>query len=100
MGTIVILFVYLLTTFALPVFMWRHHRHRFSPLRHIVVPVIGAATLIVPFVELFKPGQPAPYDWFPYAGLGTLAVAALIAYLTIRRNPSAGSGEGTAFAES
>jgi amino acid transporter len=26
MGTIVILFVYLLTTLSLPVFMWRHHR--------------------------------------------------------------------------
>ena len=26
MGTIVILFVYLLTTLSLPVFMWRRHR--------------------------------------------------------------------------
>ena len=42
MGTIVILFVYLLTTIALPVFMWRHHRDSFSTLRHLAVPVLGA----------------------------------------------------------
>lgn len=95
MGTIVILFVYLLTTLALPVFMWRRHRPNFSPLRHVIVPLFGAATLIVPFVELFKPGQPAPYSWFPYAGLGTVVVAALLGYLTVRRNPEAGSEEGT-----
>jgi protein-S-isoprenylcysteine O-methyltransferase Ste14 len=99
MGTIVILFVYLLTTIALPVFMWRRRRAMFSPLRHVVVPVIGAATLIVPFVELFKPGQPAPYSWFPYAGLVTIALAAALAHLTIRRNPAAGSAEGLAGAE-
>jgi len=65
MGTIVILFVYFLTTIALPVFMWRHHRSAFSALRHVGVPVLGALALIVPFVELCKPGQPSPYDVFP-----------------------------------
>jgi hypothetical protein len=99
MGTIVILFVYLLTTIALPVFMWRRHRHSFSAVRHAAIPAIGAMTLIVPFVELFKPGQPAPYSWFPYAGVGTVAAAAAIAYVTVRRNPSAGSGEGATFAQ-
>ena len=98
MGTIVILFVYLLTTVALPVFMWRRHRHAFSALRHAAIPAIGAMTLIVPYLELFKPGQPAPYSWFPYAGVATVAAAAAIAYLTVRRNPSAGAGEGTLIA--
>jgi hypothetical protein len=96
MGTIVILFVYLLTTLALPVFMWRRRRSSFSRFRHLAVPALGAATLIVPFVELFKPGQPAPYSWFPYAGLAAVASAAVIGYVTVRRHPSAGSGEGTA----
>ena len=35
MGTIVILFVYFLTTLSLPVFMWRRHRQSFSALRHL-----------------------------------------------------------------
>ena len=35
MGTILILFVYVLTAFSLPVFMWRRHRASFSILRHV-----------------------------------------------------------------
>jgi amino acid transporter len=100
MGTIVILFVYLLTTLSLPIFMWRRRRRLFSGWRHVIVPAVGAAALIVPFVELFKPGQPAPYNWFPYAALAIAASALVIAYLTVRRNPAAGSGEGSAFAGS
>ena len=97
MGTIVILFVYLLTTLALPIFMWRQHRRSFSALRHVTIPVLGAATLIVPFIELFKPGQPAPYSAFPYLALVVLAAASFIAWVKVRRNPATGSGEGTNF---
>jgi amino acid transporter len=100
MGTIVILFVYFLTTLALPVFMWRRHRQSFSPVRHLAIPVLGAMTLIVPFVELFKPGQPSPYSEFPYIALAIVAAAAVIACVTVHRHPSTGSGEGTTFAES
>ncbi len=100
MGTIVILFVYFLTTLSLPVFIWRRHRQSFSALRHLAIPVLGGLTLIVPFVELFKPGQPAPYAQFPYVALAIGAAATVIACLTVHRHPSTGSGEGTTFAES
>jgi amino acid transporter len=99
MGTIVILFVYLLTTFALPIFMWRRHRPAFSALRHVAMPLLGALTLVVPFVELCKPGQPAPYSAFPYIALTLVAAAAAIACVVVHRRPSTGSGEGTAFSE-
>ena len=99
MGTIVILFVYLLTTLSLPVFMWRRHRDLFSPVRHVVIPVLGAMTLIVPFVELCKPGQPSPYGEFPYVALAIAATAVVIAAVTVRRHPSAGSDEGRALPE-
>jgi len=100
MGTIVILFVYFLTTLALPFFMWRRHRQSFSALRHVAIPVLGALTLIVPFVELCKPGQPAPYSEFPYIALAIVAAASVIACLVVHRHPSTGSGEGTTFSES
>jgi amino acid transporter len=93
MGTIVILVVYLLTNLSLPVFMWRRHRAMFSPVRHVVVPALGSAVLIVPFVELCQPGQPSPYSTFPFIALGLLAVAAAIAGLAVHRRPSAGSNE-------
>jgi hypothetical protein len=99
MGTIVILFVYFLTTLSLPVFMWRRHRDSFSPLRHGAVPIVGSLTLIVPFVELCKPGQPAPYGEFPFIALAIAAVATGIACVVVHRHPSTGSGEGTAFSK-
>jgi amino acid transporter len=99
MGTIVILFVYLLTTLALPLFMWRRHRPSFSVARHVAIPLLGALTLFVPFVELFKPGQPSPYSVFPYLALAIVAASSAIAWFVVRRDPSAGSGEGAAFSE-
>ena len=100
MGTIVILFVYFLTTLSLPVFMWRRHRQSFSALRHLTIPLIGALTLVVPFIELCKPGQPAPYSEFPYVALAIVAVATVTACVTVHRHPSTGSGEGKTFPES
>ena len=88
MGTIVILFVYFLTTLSLPFFMWRRHRKAFSPLRHVAIPLIGSLTLIVPFVELCKPGQPAPYSEFPFVALAIVAAAAATACLVVHRHPS------------
>jgi amino acid transporter len=99
MGTIVILFVYLLTTLALPVFMWRSHRQSFSVLRHVAVPALGALTLVVPFVELCKPGQPSPYSVFPYLALAIAAAAGVVACLVVHRRPGTGQGEGAAFSE-
>jgi amino acid transporter len=93
-ATIVILFVYFLTMLSLPVFMWRRHRASFSLLRHVVIPVLGSATLIVPFVELCQPGQPAPYNAFPFIALGLAAAVAVIALVVVRRHPHAGAGEG------
>jgi amino acid transporter len=90
MGTIVILVVYLLTNLSLPVFMWRHHRATFSPIRHIVLPAAGTAVLIVPFIKLCAPGQPSPYNVFPYLALAVLVLAAAIAWVVVHRNPAAG----------
>ncbi|MGO8959448.1 MAG: APC family permease [Streptosporangiaceae bacterium] len=96
MATIVILFVYFLTMVSLPVFMWRRHRDSFSPLRHVVIPALGSITLIVPFVELCQPGQPAPYSAFPFIALAIGAAAAVIACVVVHRHPRTGIGEGAA----
>ncbi len=96
MGTIVILFVYFLTTLSLPVFMWRRHRDTFSPFRHVAIPVLGSLTLIIPFAELLKPGQPSPYSDFPFIALAIAAAAAVIACIVVHRHPRTGASEGTA----
>lgn len=99
MGTILILFVYVLTAFSLPVFVWRRHRASFSILRHVLAPALGAMVLVVPFAALFAPGQPLPYNVFPYLAVATLVAAMLIAWLVVRRDPEAGAGQGAALSE-
>jgi hypothetical protein len=64
-----------------------------------LTPILGALTLIVPFVELCKPGQPVPYSEFPYIALAVLAVAIATACITVHRHSSTGLGEGTTFSE-
>jgi amino acid transporter len=99
MATILILFVYVLTACSLPVFIWRRHRASFSILRHVLMPALGALVLVIPFAELFQPGQPLPYSVFPYLAVATLVAAALIAWLVVRRDPQAGAGEGATLSE-
>jgi amino acid transporter len=99
MGTILVLFVYTLTAFSLPVFMWRRHRASFSVIRHIGMPALGALALVIPFIELFHPGQPVPYSVFPYLAVAILIAALPIARYVVRRNPKAGASEGSAHSE-
>jgi amino acid transporter len=99
LGTMLILFVYVLTAVSLPVFIWRRHRDAFSPLRYVVMPALGALALAIPFVELFEPGQPVPYSVFPYLAVGLLLVSWPIALYVVRRNPQAGASEGRAGAD-
>jgi hypothetical protein len=58
---------------------------------------VGSVTLIVPFVELCQPGQPAPYSAFPFIALATGAAAVVIGCVVVYRHPRTGAGEGTAF---
>jgi len=95
LGTILVLFVYVLTAVSLPVFMWRRHRGSFSTVRHVGMPALGVLALAIPFVELFQPGQPVPYSVFPYLSLAILIGACAIARCVVRRNPKAGAGEGS-----
>ncbi len=90
MGTILILFVYVLTAISLPVFVHRRRPESFSPLRHVAAPMLGVLALVTPFIELFQPGQPVPYSVFPYLSLATLFGAWAIAVYVVRRNPRAG----------
>jgi amino acid transporter len=99
MGTILVLFVYTFTAFSLPVFMWRRHHASFSFVRHIGVPALGVLALVIPFIELFHPGQPVPYSVFPYLAVAILIAALPIARYVVRRNPKAGASEGSAHSE-
>jgi amino acid transporter len=99
MGTILILLVYLASNIALPFYYRRHHRTEFKVVRHVVLPTLGAAAIIVPLYYLAKPGQPAPYSWFPYLALAVLIAAVAYAVVLTRRDPGLGERVGSIVAD-
>ena len=83
-GTMIILVVYAATNLSLPVFIVRQHREHISIVRHVGVPLLGTAALIIPFIELFTPGQPAPYSAYPYVTLVIIVGAGVWVGLSAR----------------
>jgi hypothetical protein len=55
--------------------------------------------IIVPLYYLAKPGQPTPYDWFPYAALIVVVVAAAVAFVLNRRDPELAARVGSIVAD-
>jgi amino acid transporter len=99
MGTILVLVVYLLSNLALPVYYRRYRPQEFSAVKHAVLPALGAVAIIVPLYYLAKPGQPTPYDWFPYAALIVVVVAAAVAFVLNRRDPELAARVGSIVAD-
>jgi amino acid transporter len=99
MGTILILVVYFLANLALPFYYRKYRPSEFNVVKHAVLPVLGMAAIGVPVYYLCKPGQPDPYNWFPYAALGVLVVAVGYAIVLTRRDPGLGDRVGSIVAD-
>ena len=87
LGTIPVIITYLATNLALPVYMLKHHREDFSGWRHLVIPLLGTALMLFPLWGLVQPGQPAPFNLFPWLALGLLVVSLIYGALLARRAP-------------
>ncbi|MGW3357296.1 APC family permease [Streptomyces bungoensis] len=99
LGTTLILVVYLASNIALPFYYRRYRPQEFRTVRHLVLPAIGALAILVPLYYLAKPGQPAPYNWFPYAALAALLGAVAYATLLVRRDPDLADRVGSVVAD-
>jgi len=99
MGTILVLLVYLASNIALPFYYKKFRPAEFSLIKHVVLPALGAAAIVVPLFYLAKPGQPAPYNWFPYAALVILVASTLYAVYLTRRDPKLGERVGSIVAD-
>jgi amino acid transporter len=99
MGTILVLVVYFLANLALPFYYRRYRPAEFSVTKHIVLPVLGMVAIGVPVYYLVKPGQPAPYDWFPYLALGIVVLAAVYGFALNRRDPTLKDRVGSIIAD-
>jgi len=99
MGTILILFVYLASNVALPFYYRRYRPAEFNIIKHVVLPALGVVAIAIPIYYLFKPPIPQPYYWFPYVGLGIVAVSIVYAILLVRRDPGLGDRVGSIVAD-
>ncbi|MGI8558756.1 MAG: APC family permease [Solirubrobacteraceae bacterium] len=99
LGTILIALTYLAANIALPVYYRRFHAAEFSPITHLLLPLVGALAIGYPLYELVKPGQPHPFDRYPYIALGVLAVAALYGTILNRRDRTLGERIGSVVAD-
>jgi amino acid transporter len=99
LGTILILVVYFLANLALPFYYRRFRPAEFNVLKHAVLPVLGMVAIAVPVYYLCKPGQAAPYNWFPYAALAMVVVAVVYAWVLNRRDPGLGERAGSIVAD-
>lgn len=87
LGTIPIALVYLVLNVALPVYYWRHHKKIFSAWRHLIIPGLGIAFLILPLWGLIQPGQPSPFNLFPWIILAVLVLGLIYAIIRQRQIP-------------
>ncbi|HET9147408.1 MAG TPA: APC family permease [Acetobacteraceae bacterium] len=87
LGTIPVIITYLVTNLALPVYMLRHHREEFSLPRHLIIPVIGTILMLFPLWGLVQPGQPSPFNLFPWISLGVLIISVIYGIVLERRRP-------------
>jgi amino acid transporter len=99
MGTLLILVVYFVANLALPFYYRKYRPQEFNVIKHLVLPVLGMAAIAVPVYYLCKPGQPTPYNWFPYAALGVLVVSVIYAILLVRRDPGLADRVGSIVAD-
>jgi len=98
-GTILVLVVYALANIALPFYMSKHHADKFNALRHAVLPLIGVAVIAVPLYYLAKPGQPQPFNWYPYAALIAIVVSFIYASVLVAKDKTVGDRVGSLVAD-
>ena len=99
LGTIPIILVYLALNLALPVYFLREHRDKFSLLRHLIIPALGVLALILPLWGMIKPGQPYPFNIFPWIVLVLLVASFAFAVVRQRQIPDLKNRVGSVIAD-
>ncbi len=99
LGTILVALTYLVSNIALPVYYRRYHPEQFSLLRHLILPILGILAIGFPLWGLVEPGQPVPFNYFPWIALGIIIVALVYAFILSRRDRTLGDRVGSIVAD-
>jgi amino acid transporter len=99
LGTILISLTYLVANLALPVYFRRYHAQEFNVVTHLVLPLLGAGAIGYPLYQLVKPGQPGPFDQYPWVALGVVLVALIYGGFVYARDRTLGERVGSIVAD-
>lgn len=99
LGTILIAVTYLVSNLALPFYYKRHLPAQFNLFKHGILPFAGIFAIGFPLWGLVQPGQPAPFNLFPWIALGIIGLAFLYALFLTRRDPTLGDRVGAIIAD-
>jgi len=67
--------------------------------RHMLLPLLGAASIVVPLYYLSKPGQASPFNWYPYVALAILVLSVIYARVLTRHDAALGDRVGSIVAD-
>jgi amino acid transporter len=99
LGAVPVVVVYLVTNLALPVYYRKAHPDQFSPLLHLVLPLLGVAAIAFPLYELVKPGQPKPFSYYPYVTLAIIVAGLVYAAILNQRDRTLADRVGSIVAD-
>ncbi|MEA2304736.1 MAG: hypothetical protein QOH43_2016 [Solirubrobacteraceae bacterium] len=98
LATLFFIAAYALLNVGIVKYYWQQHRADFSPLRHVVVPVIGLLGIGVVTYGNVHPLPPSPLRYFIWTTLVAIALASVVAILLERRDPALVREAGQLFA--
>ncbi len=100
LGTILVALIYLVSNLALPFYYRRYHPEHFRILRHLLLPFLGVLCIAFPLYELAKPGQAAPFVYYPFIALAIVAISLAYALYLSRKKPGLQEKIGSFVADS
>jgi amino acid transporter len=99
LGTILVVVTYLVANLALPFYYRRFHPDTFSAVRHVLLPILGVVAIAYPLWGLVQPGQPSPFNLFPWISLAIIVLALIYALVLNAREPGLADRIGSLIAD-
>ena len=97
-ATLFFIYAYVMVMVGVPRYYYVHHRSEFNWFTTLVVPVVGLAGVLFVLYGTLHPFPSPPYNYFVFASLAVVIIAAVIAVWQGRRNPDQMRQAGQLFA--
>lgn len=99
LGTLAVLFVYIFINVSVFLYFYRKERENFSFVRHVLIPLVATAAVLLPIRGLLYPVPDPPYNLLPYLLAAWVLIGLVILFVLSRRRPDLVEAMGAAFSE-